>query len=164
MTKANSAPLGAERREDVQSDWKANFLDALAQTSNVAGAARKAKIDKSTVYKTRRADPQFAREWMVALCDGYDNLEMELLARLRAGESTNAKQPRKYENATAFRLLIAHRESAARQRALRDHDDEETVLASINAKLDAMRIREKAVTDLLAEDIVATAKDAHGAG
>jgi transcriptional antiterminator Rof (Rho-off) len=35
------------------------------------------------VYDTRRNNA-FARKWQAALCEGYDNLEMELLYRLRA--------------------------------------------------------------------------------
>ena len=76
---------------------------------------------------------------------GYDNLEMELLHRLRSGEikpATGAKRAvRAFDNATAFRLLAAHRESAARQRAIRSNEDAETIVLSINAKLEKMRQR-----------------------
>lgn len=109
----------------------------------------------SIVYKARRAEPDFAREWQIALSEGYDNLEMELLSRLRAGdakEAADAKQARKFDNAMAFRLLSAHRESVGRQRALRDDEDEATILASINAKLDMMRLREKKTARLLADE------------
>ncbi|GGC38044.1 hypothetical protein GCM10011371_26810 [Novosphingobium marinum] len=70
---------------------------------------------------------------------------MDLLHRLRTGEikppSGAKKGVRTYDNATAFRLLSAHREAVARERAIRDDEDAEAVLASIDAKLDRMRER-----------------------
>ena len=43
--------------------------------------------------------------------------------------------------ATALRLLAAHRESAARQRAIRSNEDSEAIIQSINAKLERIRQR-----------------------
>ena len=113
--------------------------------SNVSAAARKAKISTTTAYDTRRANPEFSRRWLAALCEGYEHLEMELLHRLRTGEVKPAagakKGTRAFDNATAFRLLAAHRESAARQRAINYNQDSARILVSINAKLDKMRER-----------------------
>ncbi|MCX7863477.1 MAG: hypothetical protein N2423_00335 [Novosphingobium sp.] len=125
--------------------WNKLFLAELAATSNVSAAARKAGIHPSTAYEARRQRPDFYRSWQEALCEGYDHLEMELLHRLRTGEIKPAKDARKgvrsFDNATAFRLLCAHRESAARQRAIRNNEDRAQILNSINAKLDLMRER-----------------------
>ena len=70
---------------------------------------------------------------------------MELLHRLRTGElkpASGAKRGvRAFDNATALRLLAAHRESAARQRAIRSSEDAEAIVLSINAKLERMRQR-----------------------
>ncbi|MFA7587716.1 MAG: hypothetical protein WCY11_16220 [Novosphingobium sp.] len=125
--------------------WSKTFLSELAATSNVSAAARKAGIASSTAYDTRRANPEFNRHWQQALCEGYDHMELELLHRLRMGEVKPAagakKGVRTFDNTTAFRLLAAHRESVARQRAIRDNDDEDAILASIDAKLDRMRER-----------------------
>lgn len=131
-----------ERRRAPE-NWRETFLDTLSRTSNVTAAARAAGIDSSTVYRTRRTDPEFAQAWFNALCDGYDMLELELLRRLRLGhcESANVKRKRKFDNATAFRLLAAHRETVSRMRAGQDHLDEEEIIASINTKLDLMRER-----------------------
>ena len=153
MTKASGRRAPAAARTNPR--WRKTFLVALADTSNVAAAAREAGVTVSAVYRARRAEPDFAREWQAALAEGYDNLEMELLSRLRMGETpdaTDKRTPVKFDNAMAFRLLSAHRDAVGRQRALRDHEDEATTLASINAKLDMMRAREKAATRLLAED------------
>lgn len=125
--------------------WMKPFLAELANTSNVSAAARKGKIDTSTVYERRRNDAGFAREWQVALCEGYDNLEMDVLHRLRTGELrpvAGAKRAvRQYDNATALRLLAAHRESTAKARAIRDHVSAADIRASIDRKIELMRER-----------------------
>ena len=125
--------------------WSRLFLAELATTSNVSAAARKAGVSSFEVYEARRANGEFARRWQVALCEGYDLLEMQLLQRMRDGELkpvAGAKRAsRAYDNALALRLLAAHRESAARERAMRDNEDAEAILASIDAKLDRMRER-----------------------
>jgi molybdenum-dependent DNA-binding transcriptional regulator ModE len=125
--------------------WSKAFLSELAATSNVTAAAKKAGVSTTTAYDARRTDAEFNRKWQHALCEGYDYLEIEMLQRLRTGEvkpPTGAKRgTRSFDNATAFRLLSAHRESAARQRAIRDNQDADTILVSINAKLERMRQR-----------------------
>lgn len=129
----------------MQSHWTTVFLAALADTSNVAAAARKAGIDVSTAYTRRRNDHDFNRQWQVALCEGYDNLEMDLLYRLRTGElkapAGTKRASRSFDNATAFRLLAAHRESAVRERARRDHVSAEEIRAAIDRKVDELRRR-----------------------
>jgi hypothetical protein len=111
----------------------------------VRAAARKAGVHPATAYDARRADPEFSRKWQAALCEGYDHLEMELLHRLRTGEVKPGKEARRgtrhWDNATAFRLLAAHRESAAQHRAILENEDVDAILASIDAKLDVMRER-----------------------
>lgn len=133
------------RRGPAPPRWVKPFLAALADTSNVAAAARKAKIDTSAAYQRRRNDAEFNRQWQIALCEGYDNLEMELLHRLRTGEvkpPPGAKRAaRSFDNATAFRLLAAHRESAARQRAIRDQVSAADIRASIDRKVEELRQR-----------------------
>ncbi|PEQ14135.1 hypothetical protein B2G71_00490 [Novosphingobium sp. PC22D] len=125
--------------------WRKPFLAELANSSNVKASAKKAGISPTTVYEARRSDPEFHREWQEALFEGYEHLEMNLLERLRTGEmkpATGAKRGvRTYDNATAFRLLVLHRESAARQRAQRDNQNADAILASIDAKIDKMRER-----------------------
>lgn len=125
--------------------WSKIFLSELAATSNVTAAAGRAGVCTSTAYEARRHNSAFNRAWQQALCEGYDHLEMELLHRLRTGEvkpASGAKRGvRAFDNATAFRLLAAHRESAARFRAVRNNEDAEAIVLSINAKLEAMRQR-----------------------
>lgn len=125
--------------EQLSRHWRAVFLGALADTSNIAAAARLAGVTPSHAYKVRRLEPDFARQWLAALCEGYDNLELELLQRLRSG-SLKDDDGRKFDNAVAFRLLLAHRESAARQRAIAGNEDVVRVRESIT-KLETMRRR-----------------------
>ncbi|MDR7102817.1 hypothetical protein [Croceicoccus sp. BE223] len=132
--------------ERAPDEWRSAFLETLSRTSNISAAARAAKVDAGLVYRTRRSDPVFAKAWYQALCDGYDLLELDLLRRLRMGdtENPNAKRKRKYDNATAFRLLSAHREAVSKARAEQEQMAEEDIIASINAKIDMMRQRMKA--------------------
>lgn len=125
--------------------WSKVFLAELATTSNVTASAKKADVPVAKVYETRRLNPEFFRAWQQALCEGYDHLEMELLLRLRTGEIKRAAGAkvgvRTYENAVALRQLAAHKDSVARQRAIRDNETAAEVVESINAKLDLMRQR-----------------------
>jgi hypothetical protein len=132
--KSGPAPRRAAKRIE-------RFLDELAESSNVAAAAV-ADIPVGTVYRLRRTDPDFARRWYAALAEGYDNLEMELLAHLRSGESPEGPK-RKFDVATALRCLTAHRESVAREKGRRTLADEVATIEAINAKIDALRARAK---------------------
>ena len=135
------------KRRRAHPRWRDVFLEELAQTSNVAAAARVAGVDVSTVYRARRSEGEFLRRWHDALAEGYDNLEMELVRRLRSGEldgggkGTGGTAKRKFDNAIAARLLAAHRENVTRQRGRRAFEDEDAVIASINARLETIRQR-----------------------
>jgi hypothetical protein len=125
--------------------WGKIFLSELAVTSNVSAAARKAKIHTSAAYDMRRANPEFARKWQEALCEGYDHLELELLHRLRTGEVKPASGARRgvrsFDNGTAFRLLSVHRDAVSKQRAINSTRDAAAIIVSINTKLETMRQR-----------------------
>jgi len=82
----------------------------------------------------------------VALAQGYENLEMELLGYLRA-----PAPERKMDVANAIRLLTLHRQSVAHQRANQDDRSEQEVLDSIDAMIDDMRQRAAANAAQLAE-------------
>ena len=148
-------PKAERKRRKTPSNWRDTFIAELALTSNVSAAARTAGADPSSVYKARRNEPEFYRRWQEALAEGYDNLEMDLLRRLRIGELTGGgptKSRRKYDNAIAFRLLAAHREAVGRQKAMRANEDEDAIIASINAKLTKMRERRQAMREAVEEN------------
>ncbi len=155
MTNAPTGATRSRRRYGAPRNWRDTFIATLGETSNVAAAARAADISPSWVYQTRREDPEFARRWFAALCEGYDNLEMDLLYRLRSGkveETDESGAKRKYDIATGFKCLLAHRETVSREKARRSPEDEGAILASINAKIDAMRAREREIAAMQAED------------
>lgn len=144
--KATAASALAARRKRAVPKWAGPFLTELAATSNVSAAARKVGFKiTAPVYEARKASPEFSRMWDEALCEGYDLLELELLKRLREGEVKPARDAkrgvRSFDNATALRLLMAHRQSVARQRARRDNEDTEAILAAINTKLETIKQR-----------------------
>lgn len=133
----------------LKQNWKIEFLEVLAETSNVSEACRQTSAEKSYAYKVRRENAEFRRDWGAALLEGYEHLEMETLQRLRFGTGPDDK---KFDIPNALRLLAAHKESAAREKARRGKRDKATVLASLNAKLDKMRERRAAAEKLLAEN------------
>lgn len=138
-------PAGSKSTRASIRSWRRAFLAELAATSNVAASARAAGINTAQAYEARRADPEFYREWQEALCEGYDLLELNLLHRLREGEikpAPGAKRgTRVFDNATALRLLVAHRDSATRQRAVIENRNSEAIIDAINAKIEKIKQR-----------------------
>lgn len=139
MTKAPDKPAPRRRIAAARLD---RFVEELAETSNVSAAAANAGVSVSAIYRLRRSDGAFAQRWYAALAEGYDNLEMELLGRLRGGEGA-AKKDEKFDTAAALRCLAAHRESVAREKGRRTLAAEVATIASIDAKIDALRLRKK---------------------
>jgi hypothetical protein len=155
-----ASPPTRAQRDAEEKRWRRAFLAALAETSNVSAAARAAVVPTARAYEARRRDPHFYRAWQEALCEGYEHLEMALLQRLREGEIKPASGAKKgvrvFDNATALRLLVVHRESVARQQAVRGHQDTAAILERINTRIDRMRaarvVEAPAVTATEGED------------
>ena len=145
-TRLTIAQRAAEGEAPLHKHWRTYFLNALIETSNVTASAAQAGVSPSRAYKVRREDPDFAAQWRVALREGYENLEMELLGYLR-----NPDPRSKMDVANAIRLLTKHREFAAHERALEDNRSEQEVLDSIDRMIDDMRQRAAANAALLAE-------------
>lgn len=55
------------------------FLSALSATANVSLSAAAAGAAEAAFYRRKRNNPAFAREWRLALAEGYERLEMALL-------------------------------------------------------------------------------------
>lgn len=146
-TRISAAARHDAAEEPLNKHWRGYFLQALAETSNVTAAAAKAGVSPSRAYKLRRDNPDFAAQWQAALQEGYDHLEIEVLGYLR-----NPDPARKVDVTAAIRLLAAHREAVARERALADNRDERAVLDSIDAMIDEMRERAAANAALMAEE------------
>jgi len=121
-------------------EWHSVFFAGLAETSNVQAAVKRAKISSSHVYRLKRSDPEFAQRWDEALMQGYDSLELETLERLRHGIINDE---RKYDITNALRLLGMHRDTVAKHRAFKAHDNEVALIRAINAKISTLRKVEK---------------------
>jgi hypothetical protein len=120
--------------------WRKYFLETLAATSSVARAAEAARVTLARAYDARRADADFARAWQAATADGYINLELEVIRRLREGDLMTANGD-KFDFANAIRLLAAYRDRAGRgQSEVRDVSAAE-VRASIDRKIEEIRRR-----------------------
>ena len=63
------------------------FLAALSATANIALSASAAGAAEGAFYRRRRNNPAFAREWRLALQQGYEAVEMALLASWRKDSS-----------------------------------------------------------------------------
>lgn len=66
-------------------DWKPIFLKALAVSGVVLTACKKAKIGRTTAYKVRDEDTEFAVAWDAALDDAADVMEEEAHRRAVTG-------------------------------------------------------------------------------
>jgi len=155
MSEAGDGANDARRKHGAPKNWRDVFISKLGESSNPEAAANEAGIRLAWAHKVRREDPEFAQRWHDALCEGYDCLEMELLYRLRSGrveEVDEEGNKRKFDIATGFKILAAHREQLAKVTSQEDPQDEKAILESINKKIDAMRAREKEVTSMLAKD------------
>lgn len=138
------------------------FRNALAEPWNVKAACGLARISEAAVYKKRREGADFARRWFEALAEGYDNLEMDLLSRLREGRLEDVDDDgtkRKFDIGTAFRCLIAHRETVNREKNRKTLADDVVTLKSINAKIDEHRAKEEHAAELQAKRMRAKSDD-----
>lgn len=143
MANPDAAPTCAQAdaiRHPTDRHWRARFIEHLAASSNVQRSAELAGIAPARAYKLRREDPDFARQWLSALAEGYLHLEMDVVRRMREGDLRTGDSE-KFDFANAIRLLAAHRDSAARGHGpVRDVSAAE-VRASIDRKIEEIRRR-----------------------
>ncbi len=163
MEKSAAAPV-KKRARGAPKNWRDTFIARLGETSNITTAAEAAGISLSHVYKTRREDPGFARRWYAALAEGYDNLEMELLNRLRSDGTGDDAPKAKFDMAVALRCLAVHRESVARERGRRTLAAEVTTIAAINARIDEMRLKQQRNQGAIAKAKAKVAQDTRARG
>ena len=79
-TSSGKLQLRARRAGDLTPAAEQAFLTALAATANVRLSAAAAGFSHATFYSRARAHAGFAREMRLALAQGYDRLELALLA------------------------------------------------------------------------------------
>ena len=66
-------------------DWKAVFLAALAEVPVVVHACKAAGVNRTTAWRAREADPEFAKAWDEAMEEGIDRAEQEAFRRAVVG-------------------------------------------------------------------------------
>lgn len=129
--------------------WRRLFIEKLASTSSVAAAARAARVSQTRAYRTRRSEPDFAQAWRAAISEGYLNLELEVIRRLREGD-LKTDNGDKFDFANAIRLIAAHRDHAGRAGHASQSEVRNVSIAEVRASI------EKKIED--AERQVARAK------
>ena len=104
--------------------WVKAFLAALARRGNVWHAAKAAKIDRTTAYRYRDEDEEFAAAWASAREDFCDHLEDEAVSRsvdgwlepvFYQGDECGAK--RKFSDMLLAKLLDANMPAKYRPKA-----------------------------------------------
>ena len=169
----------APRRNSITPDRQRAFIAALAAYGIVTQAALEIGASLEALYKLRQRPGAegFAAAWEAAIDRGVARLEDCLLARALEGEERpivsagkllgtwrhfdnrlamfllRQRRPSRWGEADAYAALRLGHPVYERLRAewlARDAEDEEEIIASINAKLDAMQAREAAVRVLLA--------------
>lgn len=109
----------ARKKTRFDAGRRKRFLNALADTSNVRHAARKAGVNPCTAYYRRDIDATFAEAWQVALVEGHERLQLEMLHRARFGtRSTTTERDRDgvtkeveridFRDSVALHLLTRH--------------------------------------------------------
>jgi hypothetical protein len=77
--------MGAALAQRVTPKKRAAFLDALERCGNVTQAAAAAGVERTSMYRVRAADPEFAAKWEEAAELGADALEDEARRRAHDG-------------------------------------------------------------------------------
>ena len=67
-------------------DWRPPFLAAF-RNSAVRGACQAAGVDRSTVYKARKREPEFAAAWDEAEQEALDLLEAKAVQLAMGGDT-----------------------------------------------------------------------------
>lgn len=124
---SNEKKVGCRRRT-VSPRHRAAFLEALKEGYSVSHASARVGWDRSTLYKNRQRDSEFAAAWDEAIEAGTDKLEDE--ARRRAVEGVNkpviykgeiTESYREYSDTLLMFLLNGRRPERFRQRASIEH-------------------------------------------
>ena len=97
----------------------------------MSASAKRAHVPPREAYRLRRCDSDFADAWRAALFEGYANLEMEVLGY--------PAPKHRMDVASALRLLAAHKDTIAGERATRANVSAAEVRASIERKVEIFR-------------------------
>lgn len=95
----------ATRAPRKKGDWAPRFLEVLAQCPDVSRACQAVGIQRSTAYRRRQSDEDFAIAWADAHDKSLDELEAALFQRAKDTDTT-----------AAIFLLKSHRPLIYRER------------------------------------------------
>lgn len=93
-----------------QQKKRADFLEALGNQGNVVQACEATGVGRTTVYRWRKEDDDFAKAWDEAFGLGIEALEAEALRRAFAGSDTllifllKGNKPDRYKDRVASEL------------------------------------------------------------
>lgn len=126
------------------------FFVELEATCNVAAAARKVGIDRSTAYQHRRKCARFRARWALAVQEAYARLELAMLERAMNGTvktvtraDGSIDRTHEYPNALALQLLRQHRDLAPEAQPALEPEEIEEIRVRIAAKIERLRARSR---------------------
>lgn len=105
--------------------WKPAWLEAFGEYGTVYHACKAAGVGRSTVYRHRESDAEFAEAWAAAEEDVSDGLEQEAARRAKDGSDVllifllKARRPQKYRDNSH----VTHAGSLSLERVLFDDVD-----------------------------------------
>lgn len=145
-SKRRPAPPQQQSTDDrAQPIWQKAFLTALKKTGNVTKACRAAKIDRTTPYRHRESDEEFARLWDEAIDESADLLEAEALRRAVTGWNEPVFQGgrqvgtiRKYSDPLLVLLLKANKPDKFRERHDITSDGKPVPIAVVKMDVDEL--------------------------
>jgi hypothetical protein len=139
--------LPTPRIPNSKLDWIPAFLAALRDTGNVRAATQAAQVDRSTVYKLRERDTDFAAAFETARDEAADVLEAEARRRATLGvdepvfyKGVPVGSVKRYSDALLIFLLKAARPQTYREN-VSITTDAEPIREQLKAKLDEMAAR-----------------------
>ncbi len=112
---------------------RAKFLTALAKRGNITAAAKAAGVDRSTPYRWREAEPEFAAAWDDAVERACDLLEAEawtravdgvrepVIGRVGRDQDGIVTYVQKYSDSLLTTLLKAHKPAKYRENVNHEH-------------------------------------------
>lgn len=149
ITKKTTAPVARKTPAHWTDESRELFLNTLAETANVAMAARAADMSRTAVYAERKRNVDFAQSWTAAMEQALDELEMALLERATHGydkdviyHGERTDKVRLYSDPLAMFLLRAHRPETyckSTQDGVPAVTTVEEVRSLIEAKLSALK-------------------------
>ncbi len=174
LTQADVAPYSGPTKAPVlagpQSTWVPRFLEAVTAGASVKDAVRHAGVGLDKVYKLRKADVDFRREWNQAADVGTKMLEQEATRRAYHGvekpvfhKGEVCGTVREYSD-TLLIFLLKGRKPEVYRDSVREGDTKPTAVNITVVNVDDARREEQQrakVVDVVPPDVSDAAKVAY---